>query len=631
MNGSYTLSGGFSVIFASKYAMPGFLKHFFLLAGLLLSFSVFAQEGNELDITSDISQIDEAKYPGALVMYKNTNQVYIVHKGIEMWCDLAFHYKNENFVRAIGNVRMNQGDTISMRSNYAEYNGNTQFAWASGKVNLQTPTATLDTDTLYFDRIKQQAYYRNNGTLRDTASVITSKIGRYFLDQDKYSFIQNVKVTNPEYVIDSEQLDYYSKSKIAYLYGPSTITSETSTVYCERGYYDTRNDNGYFVKNSRIDYDNRTVFGDSLYFDRPTNFASATNNIRVIDTANNSIIKGHYAEVYKAKDSVFITKRAVAITVQDQDSIYVHGDRLVVTGVPDKRIVRGYYNVRLFKSDLSGKCDSIHINQESGLTQMIGKPVLWSGLSQMTGDSIHLKSDTKTEQLDSLRVFENAFLAQQDTIPLYDQPDKLGYNQVKGVTLFGTFKDNALHQIDIVKNAESINYMRGEDGVLQGVDKSKSASITAILEKNALVEVTKWRQVDGEVFPLTKFPKDQREFPGLNWRGAERLLTKEDIFKGEAPFTLTKIQGIPLPQIEEDFFDNSIPDNELDIPGASRLKPSDFKNREEDAPGIGIPVNDKATLQPGANDEENDNTGTPQLRELPQEKVKDSLNGTNEG
>ncbi|RXG21813.1 OstA-like protein [Leeuwenhoekiella polynyae] len=623
-----TLTAAFSVIFASNYIMPDFLKNSLFFLMFFLTASSFAQEGKELDITSDISQIDEVKYPGALVMYKNTNQVYIQHEGIEMWCDLAFHYKNENFVRAIGNVRMKQGDTISMRSNYGEYNGNTQFAWASGGVNLKTPTATLDTDTLYFDRIKQQAYYRTGGTLRDTASVINSKIGRYFLDQDKYSFIQDVVVTNPEYVIESDQLDFYSESGVAYLYGPSTITSEASTVYCERGYYDTRNDNGYFVKNSRIDYDNRTVFGDSLYFDRPTNFASATNNIKVLDTANNSVIKGHYAEVYKDKDSVFITKKAVAITVQDNDSIYIHGDRLVVTGIPEKRIVRGYYNVRLFKSDLSGKSDSIHINQQTGLTQMIGKPILWSGLSQMTGDSIHLKSNTKTEQLDSLKVFENAFMAQQDTIPLFDQKEKTGFNQVKGDVLYGTFLDNALHQIDIVKNAESINYMRGDDGVLQGIDKSKSASITAILEENELVEITKWKQVDGEVYPLSKFPIESREFPGLNWRGDERLLTKEDIFKGEAPFTLTKIEGIPLPEIDEDFFDNSIPDEELDIPEASKLNPSDFKNREEDAPSIGVPVNDKATIQEGT---DSIKTQKPQLKELPKPKVKDSTTTNNEG
>ncbi|MAZ29474.1 MAG: OstA-like protein [Cytophagaceae bacterium] len=567
---------------------------------LLLTFPILApaQEKKQIDITSDIERIDEAKFPGALIMQKGDNQVYIVHEGIEMWCDLAFYYKKENFVKAYNNVRVNQGDTITMNSKYAEYNGDTQFAYASGQVNLRSPKANLTTDTLYFNRIKQQAYYRSGGTLRDTASVITSKVGRYFLEQDKYSFINDVVVTNPEYVINSEQLDFYSKSGFAYLYGPSTITSETSKVYCERGFYDTRNDNGYFVKNSRIDYDNRTVYGDSLYFDRPTAFASATNNIKVIDTANNSVVKGHYAEVYRDKDSVFITKRAVAISKQENDSIYIHGDRLVITGKPDKRIIRGYYNVRMFKSDMSGKSDSIHVNQETGLTQMIGKPVMWNGLSQMTGDTIHLLSNPETEKLDTLKVFENAFIAEKDSLPLVKGKDEYGYNQIKGNTLTGLFKDNALNQVDIVKNAESINYRRGDDGLIQGIDKGKSASIRVLIEQNQITDVYKYQQIDGRVFPLSKFLPEERKFPGLNWRGDERLLTKEDIFKGEPPFKLVKIEGIPLPEIEEDFFDD-VEEGEQNenLPTQSEMKPENLKNREEDAPAIGVPVNENATIR----------------------------------
>ncbi|MGB3776673.1 MAG: OstA-like protein, partial [Leeuwenhoekiella sp.] len=428
-------------------------------------------------IDSDLEEIDEATYPGALIMRKIDNQVYIQHEGIKMWCDLAFHYQDENFVKAYGNVRINQGDTINMTSRYAEYNGNTQFAYASGQVDMKSPTATLTTDTLYMDRIKQEAFYRSGGTLKDTASTVVSKIGRYFMEQDKYSFIQDVVLTNPEYVIDSEQLDYFSNPGHAYLYGPSTITSDSSVVYCERGFYDTHGDTGYFVKNSRIDYDNRTVYGDSLYFDRNNDFASATNNIKVIDTANSSVIRGHYAEVYRAKDSVFITKRAVAVTKQENDSIYIHGNRLVVTGIPEKRIVRAYPNVRIFKQDMSGKSDSLISDQSSGLTKMIRNPILWNGRSQMTGDTIHLKSNPKTEKLDSLKVFENAFIAQQDSIPLSQDPKDLGYNQVSGKTLYGLFEDNTMYQVDIITNAESIIYQRSEAGELQSIDKGKSASL----------------------------------------------------------------------------------------------------------------------------------------------------------
>ncbi len=95
--------------------------------------------------------------------------------------------------------------------------------------------------------------------------------------------------------------------------------------------------------------------------------------------------------------------------------------------------------------------------------------MLWSGLSQMTGDTIHLQSNNKTEQLDSMRVFNNAFLIQKDTIK--------GYNQVKGMDLVGLFEDNELYQVDINKNTETLYYSRNSDQELIGINKTLSSSI----------------------------------------------------------------------------------------------------------------------------------------------------------
>jgi len=324
-----------------------YISLFFILFGTTVRSQVNIIDTTKTTKVSVQSGYFEKKpeFPDAVIYTRdNSGQVYIVHEGIEMWCDQAYVYFKDNFVKAYGDVRIEQGDSIQMRSNYAEYNGNTSFAFASGSVVLTEPYTTLHTDTLYFDRIKQQAYYRSGGTVRDTASVLTSRIGRYFANSKKYQFLSNVKIVNPKYTVNSPQLDFYSETGAAYLYGASTIVSETSTVYCERGYYDTRGDTGYFVKNSRIDYENRILYGDSIYFDRNKSFASATNNIKVLDTINETIIRGHYAEVFRDKDSVFITKRAVAITLQEKDSVYVHADTLQVTGTPENRIKKALLN-----------------------------------------------------------------------------------------------------------------------------------------------------------------------------------------------------------------------------------------------------------------------------------------------
>jgi lipopolysaccharide export system protein LptA len=557
------------------------VETFIFFITLIACTSLLAQPNTEkqkVDIQSGYLEI-RPELPGVVIYTKDENgQVYVVHDGVEMWCDQAYLYGEDNFVKAYGTVKITQGDTVTMNSTYAEYNGNTSFAFASGDVVLREPKTTLTTDTLYFDRVKQQAYYRSGGMVVDTASTLTSRIGRYFAKTKKYQFLSNVKIVNPKYTVNSEQLDFYSETGGAYLYGESTIVSETSTVYCERGYYDTRADTGYFVKNSKIDYENRTLYGDSIYFDRNKSFASATNNIKVLDTLNKSVIRGHYAEVFREKDSLFITKRAVAVTLRDKDSMYVHADTLRITGKPEDRILRGFYRARIFKfgapgeEPTSGKCDSIYSSEKLGITKLLRAPILWSGENQMTGDTIHLISNKQTEKLDTLKVFNNAFLVQKDSA---------GYNQVKGERLIGLFTNNELDTVSIIKNAEVIYYPRNEDNELIGINNTVSSSIELYMTEQRITGTKFIKKAKGKLYPESELPENARILKGFIWRGDERLKTISDLFKGKPMPILPKIQGIPLPKDEGDFFED-LEDDELLLPDASKLKPSDLQNREDD-------------------------------------------------
>ena len=547
------------------------MKHksiYYLICTLLFIGSILhAQERRRIEIEyAPFMTFDESNPDATILTRNNSKQVHIKHEGIELWCDEAIYYGKEDFIEAYGKVHVKQGDTINMTSKYVEYSGKTQLAFASGTVILTDPNSEITTDTLYFDRVKQQAFYRSSGkVVRDTTGTITSTIGRYYMNSKKYQFVNNVKLVNPEYVIESNQLDFYTLSGFAFLFGPTTITSETSVIYCERGFYDTQKDTGYFVKNSKINYDERVVEGDSIYFDRNKKFASATNNITITDTLNNTIVKSHYAEVFREKDSVFVTKRALAITLQENDSIFVHSDTLMVTGKPEKRITRGYYNAKIYKSDLSGKADSIHMNQETGLTQLINldknttndpfykvqHPVLWNLKNQITGDSIHLISNSKTETLDSLKVFNHAFVISKDS--LGD-----GYNQISGQKLFGLFKNNSLSTIDIIKNAESIYYLRNEENELVGIDKSKSGSIKVWITENTIDEMRKYNQIGGKTHPEIEFPENEQILKGFHWRDSERPTSVEDLFKDDPPLVLPTIKGLDAYIPQEQFFDSKL-------------------------------------------------------------------------
>ncbi|MBG6111078.1 lipopolysaccharide export system protein LptA [Flavobacterium sp. CG_9.10] len=472
---------------------------------------------------SDFADVNQVEIPDAFLL---TGNVRVNHDGVVLTCNKAYFFQKENYIKAFGNVQIVQGDTLFLNSKYAEYNGNVKQAFATGNAVMSSPDATLATDTINFNRNTQEVYYNTQGTVTNKENTLQSKSGKYYVAQKKFKFLTAVTITNPTYVIKSNHLDYYSNSGHSYLFGPSTITSKANYIYTEKGFYDTKKNLAHFVKKSYIKYDDRIIRGDSLYYDRNREFASATRNVKITDSINRGIIKGHYAELYKKKDSVFVTKRAVAINFVDNDSVYIHGKKLMVTGKEGNRIIRAFNNVRFYKTDMSGKCDSIHSSSKTALTKMIGNPILWNGESQITGDVMHLIGNNNTQKLDSLKVLNNTFLVSKDTLGT-------GYNQVKGQNLYGKFEEGKLHDVDIVKNTEVIYYMRNDAKELIGINKNVSSKINLILEKNAIESITFFKQVDGDIYPEKDLPENARKLRGLVWRGDERIKSKDDIFPPE--------------------------------------------------------------------------------------------------
>jgi hypothetical protein len=223
---------------------------------------------------------------------------------------------------------------------------------------------------------------------------------------------------------------------------------------------------------------------------------------------------------------MFVTRRAVAINLVDKDSVYIHGKKLLITGKPKERIIRAYNNARIFKTDMSGKCDSIHSSQITNITQLVGKPILWNFENQMTGDVMHLIGNDSTQKLDSLKVLNNAFIVSKDSLGT-------GFNQVKGLNLYGKFRDNKLYEADIIKNTEVIYFMRNDAKELIGINKNVSSKINLTLEGNQIDSMTFFTNVDGDIYPEKDLPENARKLRGFIWREDERIKTKDDIFPPE--------------------------------------------------------------------------------------------------
>ncbi|WP_366522001.1 OstA-like protein [Flavobacterium sp.] len=531
-------------------------KKLTLIGILLFNLSLlFAQKTSKIEVEySDFADVNQVELPDALLL---TGNVRVSHDGIIMTCNKAYYYQKENYIKAFGDVEMIQGDTLTMTSKYAEYNGAIKKAYASGNVVMDSPESTLTTDTIYFDRNIQEVYFNSNGTIVNKNNTLKSKAGRYYVKEKKYQFLSAVELKNPEYTIKSNHLDYKTTQGNSVLKGPSTIVGKETFIYTENGHYNSKKNTGYFLQKSYIKYKDRLIEGDSLYYDRKIEYAAGTNNVKITDSINKAIVKGHYGEVFKQKDSVYITKHASIRFLSEKDSMFIHAKKIFLTGKTGERVIRGQKNVRFYKTDLSGKCDSIHSDQKKALTQLIGKPILWNFDNQLTGDLMHLIGNNKTEKIDSLKVLNNSFIISKDTVGT-------GYNQVKGLNLYSKFKNNKIYETDVVKNAEVIFYMRNDAQELIGINKSVCSKINMIMDDNNKIEtITLFNNPDGDIFPEKDLPENARLLRGFEWRGDERIKSKDDIYPADEVELHNAIVLRSKEKYEEEKIGRDIEENKL--------------------------------------------------------------------
>lgn len=442
-----------------------------------------------------------------------------------MYCDSAWLFSNTNELKAFNNVHINQGDTIHLWGDYLEYSGNTKIATVTGKeVRLKDKKMELLTDRLKYDRNTDQSYYYTGGEITSEENFLVSRQGFYNSKIKLFQFKDSVVLTNPDYVIESDTMLYNSNSRKAYFHGPTTITSDSSFIYCENGRYNTVKDVAQFEKNAYLYNDNKYLTGDSLYYEKLNEFGEAFNNVLVHDTVENYTITGGYGQYIGKTDSTFVTFDPIYSIKQEEDTLHISGDTLFSTKVVvdtsnEFRLIKAYHKVKFFKSDLQGKCDSLSYGTQDSTIRMFHDPIVWNDSSQVTGDTIHLT--LRNDKLDSLKVFSNAFIV--------NQADAVNYNQIKGRNMFGKFSNNKLYRVFVNGNGQTIYFPKDKNEGYIGMNRAICSNIIIKLKDNEVSAITFLTKPEAKLHPMSESRGELGKLEGFRDRFDEQPKSKADI------------------------------------------------------------------------------------------------------
>jgi lipopolysaccharide export system protein LptA len=472
---------------------------------------------------ADLWEVDE-KIDKDLQQLKGN--VRLKHNDVFMTCDSAYYYQKKNQVKAFSRIHIEQGDTLHLYGDYLFYDGEIEFAFVQGNVELVDKETHLFTDAVTYDFNIEIARYNNGGRITNGDNTLHSIIGIYYVSRDLFHFKDSVKIVNPDYIMTADTMDYNTESETAVFTGPSELNGDSLYMYCERGWYDTKNDITSIWKNALIDNKQQVVRGDSLYYEQNSGFGECFGNMSITDTTDNLIVKGDYSWYYKDPERFMVTDSAIFIQVSNEDSLFLHSDTLrAITIFPDTsgtgyRLMSAYYKCKVYSKDIQASCDSLSYSFQDSVIRLYKKPVLWSEENQLTSDSMAVF--TKNRKADKMELYNSAFVV--------SQVDTLRFNQTKGMSLIGYFRDNELYRISIKGNGESIYYLVDNNEIV-GVNNAKCSSMDIYVEDGKVTEIFEYQQPEGFIDPPSDLPQNNKHLDGFIWLDHLRPKKIADIFK----------------------------------------------------------------------------------------------------
>lgn len=274
---------------------------------------------------------------------------------IEMVCDSAWQFLNQNELRAFGNIE------------------------------IVTPDETIWSDTLYYYTDRELSLLR----------------GRVIIQQDSTTLF-------------GEKVDYDFLRKIAYFEQGIRLEDEGGTLIAQRGTYFQNQDSVIFRGDVQVADSAQYAEGDSLFVNRESNYLQLHSNILVADSTNNGLLTGDYLEA-DSTGRRFVDGNSYfrKISADTTDTTHINSMQLLLIEQDSADLIRAYENVSVWSSNFSSVSDTLLYDSSTEIFELISNPIAWHNNIQLTGPYITVQMDSS--DVKRLRSYHNTIAVQEDS------------------------------------------------------------------------------------------------------------------------------------------------------------------------------------------------------------------------
>lgn len=497
-------------------------------------------EGDTLNVHSDSLNYDGNDEHAVLYAYEG-NKVKLINKGVMLETDIfEYDFKQELGFYTTGGVMTDAHNRLE--SNEGDYSLATKQANFYGNVYLKNQsngkTSEIYTEALHYSTLTKIANIDADAVIESDGTTINT----YNADYNTNTHLAQLKspstITSKDGIIYTDFADYNTYTHLARLKSPSTIVNKDGTITTDNGDYNTETQIANLYNRSKIvTTDNKTLEGDTLFYDRTNGYGEAYGNMVLTDNERKMMLKGDYGYYNEIIDSAFVTGTALAMEYSKGDTLYMHGDTikgyrvinliepdendsLAVAQVDTTHFVVAYPHVRIYRSDLQGVCDSLTFRQQDSLLVMNKYPIIWSGQRQIFGNVIEVHFNDSTA--DWARLPDFGFAA--------ELVEGEFYNQLSGKVMRATFENDNLKKLNIDGNVQAIYLPMESDSTYNKIVNVESSFLEADFNEQNLERCKIWSQSNGTVTPLYLAKKSLFYLPKFKWYESMRPQYPMDVF-----------------------------------------------------------------------------------------------------
>ena len=480
------------------------------------------------------------------------------HDDVFMYCDSALFYEASNSLDAFGNVRMVQGDTLSLTGDILYYDGLDKLARVRNNVVLVHGQMTLYTDSLDYDRLYNVGYFFEGGHLITQDNDMTSDWGEYRPQTKVAVFNYNVHLVSPappqqvRTTLLTDTLYYNTVTSVANARGPSTIDDGGCHIYTEMGYVNSKNNNLTLLNRSEMSNNGKKLIGDSIVWNSVDSIGEAFGNVFYSDMLNNNAMTGNYCYYNDRMGYTLGTDSACILDYsQGADTMYMHGDSIKmftynINTDSAYRTMHAYNHVRMYRRDMQGVCDSLVYLTSDSMMIMYNDPIVWAGSQQLLGEEIQVFMNDST--IDSIYVLRQTLSC--------ERLDSLHYNQVAGQEMHSYMENGELDMTHVIGNVIVNYFPLDDDSLMVAMNHIESTEMKMFMGENRRMRKIWMPAATGTFYPIPMIPGNVRFLENFQWFDYVRPQNPQDIFNWRGKSKGTELKKsvqrtVPLQKLDK--------------------------------------------------------------------------------